>query len=267
MITSFLFLISGATTLILQVAWTKELSYLLGNTLYAVSTVVAAFMCGLGLGAWLAARLAPRWKRPLQVYATMEFAIAVFGALSIPALRNMERVFGWIYGAVDPAAGIFLLIRFVLVFAALAPAVTLMGMTSAGHNGYAQAGAKKATKDRRAGSTESNTLGAMLGTFVAGFLIVPKFGLLGSCLIAAALDGIVAAAAWRWGIRMGEVADIRKKTDKTLWTTGMWLVAIAYAVSGAIAMVYEVGWFRLLGLVLGPSVDTFAVFSESTSRD
>ena len=58
---------------------------------------------------------------------------------------------------------------------------------------------------------------------------------------------------------MGEVADIRKKTDKTLWTTGMWLVAIAYAVSGAIAMVYEVGWFRLLGLVLGPSVDTFAV--------
>ena len=129
MITSFLFLISGATTLILQVAWTKELSYLLGNTLYAVSTVVAAFMCGLRLGAWLAARLAPRWKRPLQVYATMEFAIAVFGALSIPALRNMERVFGWIYGAVDPAAGIFLLIRFVLVFAAVAPAVTLMGMT------------------------------------------------------------------------------------------------------------------------------------------
>src|SRR5678815_1024306 len=39
----------------------------------------------------------------------------------------------------------------------------------------------------------------------------------------------------------------------------MWLVGIAYAVSGAIAMIYEVGWFRLLGLVLGPSVDTFAV--------
>jgi spermidine synthase len=58
---------------------------------------------------------------------------------------------------------------------------------------------------------------------------------------------------------MGEVADIRKKTDDAPWNAGMWLVGIAYAVSGAIAMVYEVGWFRLLGLVLGPSVDTFAV--------
>src|SRR5262245_14935474 len=113
---SFLFLISGVTTLILQVAWTKELSYLLGNTLYAVATVVAAFVGGLGLGAWLAARWAPRWKRPLHAYAVMEFAIAVFGALSVPALGNTESVFGWIYGAFDPAAGLFLLIRFALVF-------------------------------------------------------------------------------------------------------------------------------------------------------
>src|SRR5262245_9605554 len=129
MVPSLLSFISGATTLIFQVAWTKELSYLLGNTLYAVSTVVAAFMGGLGLGALLAARWAPGWKRPLRAYSILELVIALYGALSIPALRNMYRVFGWIYSAGNQGAGIFLLIRFVLVFITLAPAVTLMGMT------------------------------------------------------------------------------------------------------------------------------------------
>jgi spermidine synthase len=255
---SLLFLISGATTLILQVAWTKELSYLLGNTLYAVSTVVAAFMGGLGLGAWLAARWAPRWKRPLHAYSVMELIIAVFGAMSIPLLRNMESVFGWIYSALDPAAGAFLLIRFALVFITLAPAVTLMGMTLPVMTGTL--GRREEGYERSAGWFYGmNTVGAMLGTFAAGFFLVPKFGLFGSCLIAAALDGIVALAAWQWGTRTGEVADIRKQTGDTSWTSGMWLIGIVYAVSGAIAMVYEVGWFRLLGLVLGPSVDTFAV--------
>ena len=258
MLPSLLFLISGATTLILQVAWTKELSYLLGNTLYAVATVVAAFMGGLGVGAWLAAKWAPRWKRPLHAYSAMELAIAVFGAVSIPVLRNMESVFGWIYRGFDPAAGSFLLIRFALVFVTLAPAVTLMGMTLPVVVGTL--GRREETYERSAGWFYGlNTVGAMLGTFLAGFLLVPTFGLFGSCLIAAGLDAIVAAAAWRWGTRLGQVADIRKKTYDASWTAGMWLVGIAYAVSGAIAMVYEVGWFRLLGLVLGPSVDTFAV--------
>ncbi|UCF81127.1 MAG: hypothetical protein JSV08_01510, partial [Acidobacteriota bacterium] len=48
------FFLSGATSLALEVAWAKELSYILGNTLYAVATVVAAFMAGLGLGSALA---------------------------------------------------------------------------------------------------------------------------------------------------------------------------------------------------------------------
>ena len=49
LILGFCFFISDATSLILQVAWSKELSYILGTTLYAVATVVAAFMAGLGM--------------------------------------------------------------------------------------------------------------------------------------------------------------------------------------------------------------------------
>src|SRR5689334_453900 len=48
------FAISGATSLVLQVAWSKELSYILGSTLYGSATVVAAYMAGLGIGSALA---------------------------------------------------------------------------------------------------------------------------------------------------------------------------------------------------------------------
>jgi len=105
-------------------------------------------------------------------------------------LRSMESVFGWIYGALDPAAGIFLIIRFILVFAAPAPAVTLMGMTLPVITGTL--GRREEGYERSAGWFYGmNTVGAMLGTFVAAFLLVPTLGLFGSSLLAAALDGIV----------------------------------------------------------------------------
>src|SRR5437016_11599817 len=91
------FFVSGATSLMLQVAWSKELSYLLGNTIYAVATVVAAFMGGLGLGSAAASRFGTRVKNPIRAYARMAFAIAVCGAVSVPLFRSLGVVFRALY--------------------------------------------------------------------------------------------------------------------------------------------------------------------------
>src|SRR5262245_20210701 len=87
------FFVSGATGLVLQVAWSKELSYILGTTLYAVATVVAAFMAGLGIGSALASRLAARFTHPVRAYAFLQFGIGICGALSIPVFRATEPIF------------------------------------------------------------------------------------------------------------------------------------------------------------------------------
>src|SRR5690242_13809881 len=63
------FFASGAAGLILEVVWSKYLSFLLGNSIYGVSTVVAAFLGGLGIGAALGGRLAARAREPLLLYA------------------------------------------------------------------------------------------------------------------------------------------------------------------------------------------------------
>src|SRR5262245_21648319 len=95
------FFLSGATSLVLEVAWSKELSYLLGNTLFAVSTVVAAFMAGLMLGSLVAGRTAGRFPRPVRAYALLQGAIGVLGALSIPAFHATGPLFRAIHGAIE----------------------------------------------------------------------------------------------------------------------------------------------------------------------
>ncbi|MEO0249115.1 MAG: tetratricopeptide repeat protein, partial [candidate division WOR-3 bacterium] len=109
-----------------------------------------------------------------------------------------------------------------------------------------------------------NTLGAVTGTLAAGFLLVPWLGLLKTCLLAAAMDCLVAVLAFRIHRKVGAIEDIRHIQDrlaagaKRSWTLSQWAIGGIFAVSGAMAMVYEVGWFRLLGLTIGPSVYAFS---------
>lgn len=125
----FCFFLSGATSLILEIAWSKELSYVLGNTLYAVSTVIAAFMAGLGAGCYWLSRYADRFARPVRAYCVLEIAMAVLGAASIPLLRSTESLFAAIHRTFSPDQGTFLLVQFLVVFFLLFPPAVLMGMT------------------------------------------------------------------------------------------------------------------------------------------
>src|SRR5437867_13221422 len=78
------FFLSGATSLLLEVVWVKQSSYLLGGTLYAVATVVAAFMGGLCLGSAAAGRRGGTVRRPLAAYAGLQLLLGVCGIGSIP---------------------------------------------------------------------------------------------------------------------------------------------------------------------------------------
>src|SRR2546429_8941448 len=76
---SSLFFLSGATGLIYELLWVRVLYQSFGSTIQSVTTVVAAYMGGLGLGAWLLGRRADRSPRPAVLYGWLEIAIAVFG--------------------------------------------------------------------------------------------------------------------------------------------------------------------------------------------
>ena len=64
-----LFMTSGATSLIYETIWARQLHLVFGTSQLAICTLLAAFMGGLALGALAAARWAARAKHPLLWYA------------------------------------------------------------------------------------------------------------------------------------------------------------------------------------------------------
>src|SRR5260370_8316115 len=72
---SLLFFLSGATGLVYELLWVRVLYQSFGSTIQSVTTVVAAYMGGLGLGAWLFGRRADRHAKPAALYGWLEIAI------------------------------------------------------------------------------------------------------------------------------------------------------------------------------------------------
>ena len=260
------FLVSGATSLVLEVAWFKQLSYILGNTLYAMATLVAAFMAGLGLGSGLGGRWGERLTRPLRAYAAIQFGIGLCGMLSIPVFRATEPLFRTVYHVFEPGHAAFLSVRFGLVLVLMIIPTSLMGMTLPVVVGALAR--RRAAYDPEAGTLYGvNTLGAVIGTFGAGFVILQFLGLWKTGLATGLVDIAVGCAALWLDRRVGPIDDIRRgeraKPQSTGtrgggWNGRQWVVGLVFGVSGAVAMVYEVGWFRLLALTVGPSVYSFA---------
>ncbi|MEM1418642.1 MAG: hypothetical protein AAGH15_27355, partial [Myxococcota bacterium] len=123
------FFASGATGLIFQSIWSRYLSHVFGASSVAISTTVTVFMAGLGLGAFLAGRVAERIKHPLMTYAFVEGLVGLW-ALVLPMLVDPE---GWLADvnralhAGDAGAFGLILGRFAAVLPILLLPTTLMG--------------------------------------------------------------------------------------------------------------------------------------------
>ena len=81
----FCFFGSGASGLIYQVVWVRELVLVFGATSFAASTVLTSFMCGLAIGSYYLGRKSAYLKNPLRAYGLLEIGIGIYGLL-VPLL-------------------------------------------------------------------------------------------------------------------------------------------------------------------------------------
>ena len=79
------FFVSGICGLLYEVVWIRVAGTVIGNTTYAVGTVVGVFMGGLALGAWAGGRAADRrgGAALLRLYGLLEGGIAL-SAVAVP---------------------------------------------------------------------------------------------------------------------------------------------------------------------------------------
>src|SRR5256885_8583746 len=106
------FFLSGASGLVLEMLWTRMLTLVFGSTTLAVSTVLTAFMGGLGLGSYLAARLADRLKNPVRAYAAAEAAIGAYALLVPVAIHFYPGLNRWLWSAFGDRYALLSLLRF-----------------------------------------------------------------------------------------------------------------------------------------------------------
>ena len=285
------FLVSGAAGLIYEVAWSKEFSYLLGNSLHAISTVVAAFLTGLALGAYVLGTRVARLRRGARAYALLELGIGLIGLVSMPLLRGLDPLVGVLYRSLGGESGLFMAARFLVLFVLLLPPTALMGATLpvlVGHFEYRGVGPALARL------YAINTAGAVVGSALAGFVLMPGIGLTASTWVAAGLNATAALVAWLAAGRVpvqteapapgaaapaatapaappGARAAVPPRSAPApapvaapeplppLLLPGARLtLALLFALSGFGALAFQIAWVRLFGLLLGSSVYSFA---------
>jgi len=268
------FFVSGATSLSLEVAWSKELSYLLGVDLYASSTVVTAFMAGLGLGAIIIARFYRWWHASVLVYAILEIIIGAFGILSIPLFRSTLPLFSFLYDSIRFSSELFLMVRFLVVFILTLIPVTMMGMTLPIIVGAAGEKEKGEFSSAAGLFYGINTIGAVTGTIVAGFVMIPTLGILNTCRLTGLLDiliGLLALGLYRISplvpdpsMKTIQEKSLKKQPPKAKAVSPTVIPNVTksgfiFFFSGLIALVFEICWFRLLSQIIGPTVHAFSI--------
>ena len=256
------FFLSGLTALIYQTAWTREFAFVFGTSELAVATVLAAYMGGLAAGSAAAGRFAGQLTRPVLVYGVLELGVAVTALLVPVALRGATLLYGSLFAGRIDSGGIGSGVFYVTAaFVVLGLPTAFMGATLpllARH-----AVRTDAELGPRIGLLYSlNTVGAVFGTILAAFVLLPRLGLGATVGVAvatnAAIFGVAALIA-----RGAEAVPAADATART-WSgaAGRWILPLMLA-SGVASFTYEVLWTRLLGHVLGGSVYAFATMLAS----
>lgn len=182
-----LFLLSGASSLVFENVFTRLLTYTFGNTAYAVSTVLASFLGGLALGAFLIGRWTDRRRPSLLFYGTLELCTGVY-CLFVPAfygfLTNayVALYHRWSLGPMG-LVGLRVALAAVLI---LIPAF-LMGGTLPAIARFLAA-TRSDFQPELDRFYAFNTLGGAIGVLVSTYLLIPSLGIPQTIWSAAAIN-------------------------------------------------------------------------------
>lgn len=269
------FLLSGISGLIYEVVWTRMLTYVFGGTTLAVSTVLTAFLGGLALGSYLGGKFIDHFKKPLFAYGVLELAIGIYGIM-VPVLFSqsfLSPIWQTVVQTFEGVQFISYLVRFLISVFLLAIPTIFMGATLPVLSRYLT-NVRSDVITFNVGSLYTiNTVGAVLGTFTCGFILLPALGVNKTVYIAAALNLILAAtvillatANKKVQADTPDIETVEKDVDlETVISKSQEIIPLpliklsmfAFVVSGFVALTFEVVWSRTLTLVLGSSTYAF----------
>lgn len=255
------FALSGFAGLIYESIWSHYLKLLLGHAAYAQTLVLVLFMGGMAVGSWMCGRLSAQITRPLALYALIELLLGVFALGFDPVFR---AVADWVLMTAAPALGQPLPIeglKWGVSALLILPACVLLGATFP----LISAGVVRLQPTSSGNALGwlyfSNSLGAVAGVLTSGFVLIGWVGLPGTLLVAATCNFVLALLVWavsRLAIPADSPADQPHLAASGTATNANIRALLATAfLTGTASFFYEVGWIRMLSLVLGSATHSF----------
>ena len=256
-----IFILSGAAGLIYEVVWARQLVLVFGNTTQAVSAILTGFFGGIAIGSVIGGRIADRAKRALRMYGLLELILVVIVLLTPVTFRLLHDVYRGAFQSLESSPTILALIRFGLSLLALGPATILMGATLPTLT-------RHLSRDPASLTTSfgrlyaANTVGGIVGTIAAGFVLIELLGLTGTLLVGAACSAIAGVSAIILDLRRGALpAAMSTPAEASSPSAGprprVRLALIVAYVSGLTSLGYQVLWTRLLASGTGDSTYVF----------
>jgi spermidine synthase len=253
--------------LVYEVLWTRYLGLYVGHGVYAQVLVLGVYLGGMAVGSFVVADLASRIARPLLWYAGAEAVLALFGFLFHPLYVGVTDLS---YSVLFPAAGsagVVGSLRWGVAGLLILPQAMILGATFP----LMAASLVRADVARPGRGIArvylANTLGGAAGVLLAGFWFIGAFGLPGTGVAAALINLVAASLAFGVDRRLSPpTAEIGQTTapapapEVSRHTGGRGLVASLLVVSFGTALAsfaYEIGWIRMLSLVLGSATHSF----------
>jgi predicted membrane-bound spermidine synthase len=256
------FFCSGAAALLFETLWFRLTGLGLGNSVWASSLVLTAFMAGLALGNAAGARYGGRVGRPLRAFAALEAAVALLSLALVLALPAIGAWAGPLLAGLQPRPWLLNGLRAAIAFALMLLPATAMGATLPV---LARALAPLCVRFGVAlGRLYGwNTLGGVAGALASETLLVPRLGLARTALVAASLNLVAVAVALALDRRSAPLAAETGGTaaagPSTVFGARLARLLAAAALAGATLLALEVVWFRFLELFVFGTQLAFAL--------
>ncbi len=208
--------ISGFCSMAYEVMWVKLLGLLVGPTTYSFTMILVTFITGLALGSMIFGRLADTVKDHMRLLLVTQALAAVMVLVISQVLGDSQLFFAKLIFVCRERFALLTLAKAGVLFAFMVLPTICLGAT------FPLVGKIYTRSVTRVGRSigiaySINTIGAVLGSFCAGFVIVPMMGkelglsvVAGTQLAAALVIAAVLAAGnrERAGSRWGPVAGL-----------------------------------------------------------
>ena len=186
------FALSGFASLVYENAWTRSLTLVIGSSIYSFSTMLVTFLVGLALGGFIYARFLGDREARLSTFGLIELWVGLSALATIPLFEKLPLIFLRLLHGFGDTFTVFLYLQIFLSALVMFVPTILLGMT------FPLVARLFTQSLYRVGSGvgssyAANTVGAVLGAFAGGFLLIPNLGVQNAIIFAVVMNLLIGA--------------------------------------------------------------------------